>query len=369
MAEERFFYLVSRKLTGEITALEKTALEQLLQQNHDLEQVYKTLFASDAQLTENDLLEGEQAYAAHFVRMQLGGQFEETGPQQTETLPPPVLPLRSRRNDRLWAAAAAVLVAVLALYWIQPFGRKSSKSDKQNEIATRKGSKSRIQLPDGSVVWLNADSKINYAGNFDGPLRELQLTGEAYFDIAKDKDRPFIIHTKMIDVRVLGTAFNIRSYPEEKATVTSLIKGSIEVSLRNQADKKIILKASEKLIVSNNNAVLNNHDSLLHNSADEAEQPVLMLGYIHASADSAGAGSLETLWVNNKLVFDAQPFEVVAADIERWYNVKLVIKNEQIKSRHFTAVFENKSLNEVMEALHFAGGFQYSIKNGEVIIF
>src|SRR5205085_10891901 len=93
-----------------------------------------------------------------------------------------------------------------------------NRSIAQNTVMTKPGSKSKLQLPDGTQVWLNSDSKITYGESFMGATREVQLSGEAYFDVVKDKEHPFIIHTQSIDLKVLGTAFNVRSYANEKNT-------------------------------------------------------------------------------------------------------------------------------------------------------
>jgi transmembrane sensor len=118
-------------------------------------------------------------------------------------------------------------------------------------VGTKKGSKSHIVLPDGTNVWLNADSKIIYPGNFQGETREVSLVGEAFFDVVKNVNKPFIIHTGTMDVKVLGTAFNVRSYPGEMTTEASLLRGLIEVTLNGTEKKKILLKPNEKLTVLN----------------------------------------------------------------------------------------------------------------------
>ena len=94
-----------------------------------------------------------------------------------------------------------------------------------NTVSTKGSYKASINLPDGSKVWLNGDSKITYDGDFQGKTREVHLSGEAFFDVAKDKTRPFIIHTRTINLKVLGTAFNVRSYDNEKETETALVHG------------------------------------------------------------------------------------------------------------------------------------------------
>ena len=216
------------------------------------------------------------------------------------------------------------------------------------------------------MVWLSADSKISYSGDFQGETREMQLTGEAYFDVKKDKARPFIIHTNSIDVRVLGTAFNVRSYPSEKTTETSLIRGSVTVILHNFPGKKpIILKPNQKLTVKNITDDIN--DPTQSKTVGEKQRgDVAVLSKIHFNRQDSTV--VESSWTENKLIFDQESFERVVANIERWYNVEFVIKNSRIKSMHFTADFENKSLTQVLEALSFALKFKYQIEDNRIII-
>jgi ferric-dicitrate binding protein FerR (iron transport regulator) len=167
----------------------------------------------------------------------------------------------------------------------------------------------------------------------------------------------------------LGTAFNVRSYPGEKTIETALIRGSVEVSMHNNPDKKIVLKPDEKLIVKNDNAtIVSNKPPLadsINNSTDN--EPMMTLSKIRRFKEDTTA-HYETLWVKNKLAFENESFDRMLPELERWYNVSIVLKNETLKRLHFTGVFENKSLADVMEALSLARDFHYEIKGAEVII-
>ena len=369
MHEKSFLFLVERKLSGKADHLELEALEQLMQENKELEQLYKSLFSERVQDTADGQLNAEQAYATHFVKMQIGQQFDQAATREEEETP-----VRSRKIGWLSAAAAAVLiVSILFLYPL--FNRKQARSlteqtdSNKNEIFTKKGSKTNILLPDGTQVWLNADSKITYPDNFRGAIREVQLTGEAFFDVVKDKTRPFVIHTRTVDIKVLGTAFNVRSYPGEKKTETSLIRGLVEVTLVDRPDKKIILRPNQKLSV--DNAMLASQST--QEPSHSPELPVTGMPGIKLekiTLMSADSSAVATAWVNNKLVFDDEPFEQVAFKIERWYNVNMVISDEALKNLRFSAVFEKESLQEVMEALRMTTGrFAYSIKNEQVTVY
>ena len=160
--------------------------------------------------------------------------------------------IRSRSGSRrIWMAVASVLIVVFG-GWLW-FGNQSSdaKGQKQEIIEAQNGSRSRSVLPDGSTVWLNAGSKLYYENDFTGATREVRLEGEAFFDVVKKTDRPFIVHTSGIDIKVLGTAFNVKSYPEDKTVETTLYRGSVKVFRHEESETGAIhLKPNEKLILS-----------------------------------------------------------------------------------------------------------------------
>jgi len=247
---------------------------------------------------------------------------------------------------------------------------KDTKPDHiaQNTVSTRKGSKSNVQLPDGTIAWLNADSKLIYNENFSGDYREVSLQGEAYFDVVKDKTRPFIIHTKTLDIKVLGTAFNVRAYETENNTETSLFRGSVEVTLHNSPEKKIVLKPNEKLMV--NNKILSYTTTT--NDKGKARTPQaadITVGKVHFEAKDSSAW--ETLWIKNKLVFDEEKLEAVAQKIERWYDVKVIIDDKEAAkqtSNTYSGIFANENLPQVMEALKLTGNFKYTINKDIVTI-
>ena len=375
MTEERVWYLLSVQLSGEATPEELEELNTLLQQQPGLglradimRNIWKSKQAREA------VPASASRYDKHLQRLsnhlaQPALQFDtEAVDAEPEIL---AIPQRSRLRW-LWLAAG-VAASVLVVFLVFSPGKKTGdKPVAGNTISTRPGSKSKVELPDGTQVWLNADSKLTYAHNFLGNTREVTLTGEAYFDVAHVNSPetgqriPFIIHTTSIDIKVLGTAFNVRSYPGEKTIETALIRGSVEVTLHNNPDKKIVLKPDEKLIVKNDNAtIVSNKPADSTGLADN--EPMMTLSKIHPYKEDTTA-HYETMWVKNKLAFENETFDRMLPELERWYNVSIVLKNESLKGLHFTGVFENKSLAEVMEALSLARGFHYEIKGSEVVI-
>ncbi|HEY4154354.1 MAG TPA: FecR domain-containing protein [Puia sp.] len=376
MQEERFWLLISLRLTGEASPEERDELNGMLESRPGMGLKLDILEHLWREKQGDPLANREDAFNKHLQRL---SNHLSAPILKYDTEEPPVnRKAGAKRPARkyLWwisgSAAAAALITSLLFFYPGERMKKAEPVAAQNTVSTKPGSKSKIQLPDGTQVWLNADSKITYDENFHGPSREVQLTGEAYFDVVKDKAHPFIIHTHSIDLKVLGTAFNVRSYADEKNTETSLIRGSVEITLRDNPDKKIILKPNEKLMVQNDDF------SVLSGKAKEekagsgkgnpekAEEALMVLSKVHF--EKKDSLPIETLWVKNKLAFDSESLENVAMKIERWYDVRIVINDERLKSKEYHAVFDDESLQQVMEALSSTGNFKYTINKKEVII-
>ena len=270
-----------------------------------------------------------------------------------------------RRIRRITMAVAASLLCVCVLTWLYTVHHHSGGSDGYNTVSTKPGNRSTIHLPDGTVVWLNADSRLAYNVNGRGPNREVQLTGEAYFDVARDKDHPFLIHTPAIDIRVLGTTFDVRSYGNEKNTEASLFMGSVEIMLHNNPDKKIILQPNEKLIVHNDEMIVGGI-KVKPATDDNTDEPLMTVGKVHYQQKDSSY--METLWMKNQLAFDNRTLEEVALQIERWYGVKVTVTDQQMLNARYSGVFEDESLQQMMEALQLTGNFKYTIRKKEVII-
>ncbi len=359
MHEDQFWLLVSLKLSGEATEEELAALEAWLTQSPERRSQLETLqkiWQGQASDTQNGNMLGR-----HLQR--LSSRIPVSGTLTTEPTPIPHRQswLIRTMNLKPWAIAAAVIIVTAGIYLLTT--KKATLHNSENTVMTKPGSKSKIVLPDGSQVWLNADSRITYDANFRGPNREVRLCGEAYFDIAKDKDHPFIIHATSIDVKVLGTSLNIRSYRNEKNTEAVLIKGSIEVSLHSNPDKKIILQPNQKIMVENRTepAATGARQSSVKKMA-----PEMIVAKAHFQQEDSIA--TEVLWLKNKLAFDQETLGDVAAKIERWYNVKINILDDSLRLTEYSAVFEDESLSQVMEALRLTGKFKYSINKKEVTI-
>src|SRR5690606_10988350 len=156
-----------------------------------------------------------------------------------------------------FALGLFIILGVLFFNWDSSlFSGKDNAIVNRIEIMTQKGVRKQLILPDGTEVWLNADSKLSYDNSMnDSDIRSVNLEGEAFFDVVKDVHRPFYIVTKEISIKVLGTAFNVKAYPEENKTETSLLRGSIELVVNERPKEKFMLKPNEKLAVTKNKLI------------------------------------------------------------------------------------------------------------------
>jgi ferric-dicitrate binding protein FerR (iron transport regulator) len=237
----------------------------------------------------------------------------------------------------------------------------------KNEISTKNGSKTSLVLPDGTKVWLNASSELTYEKNYGNKLREVTLSGEAYFDVVKNKEKPFIIHTSKMDIKVLGTVFNVKCYPGEKTTETSLVRGSIEVTLKDRVEK-IMLKPNEKLIINNADDIAEKNKIISRKVAPSktiTEKPIISL--THLTMLPVDNTIIETAWVQNRLVFSSETFEEVVLKMERWYNVKIFIMDESLKEERLTGNFEKETIADALNALKLTTKFSYNIVNNNSI--
>ena len=197
--------------------------------------------------------------------------------------------------------------------------------------------RAQFRLPDGTIGWLNSNSSIKYSGNFT-TNREVILSGEAFFDVAKDKRRPFRVNTNEISVEVLGTRFNISSYEDEKNVEVVLEEGKLIINSRG-INKSYMMNPSELVV----------YDKKLKGFSTEVIEPQKYLS-----------------WKEGKLVFRNDPIEVVAKRLERWYNVDAEVIGNPTKDFRLRATFIDEDLEEVLDLLKMSLPINYRIENGEL---
>ena len=358
MSQEKFWVLLSKKLSGEASGHELAELEILITGNPEWQYAVQNLGDLWDHEPVKDSLQEEDAYLLHLHRMkEQGVTFDE----------PPAAPAYINR-PRKWYWLAATLLITVAVAGFMLLGRGSNgekNTAKENEVSTRRGSRTRVQLPDGSVVMLNAGSKLTYNKDFGKVQREVTLTGEGFFDVQKMKGKPFIIHTASLDIKVLGTVFNVKAYPEDSQTETSLVHGRVEVTMPDRPNNKIILSDNEKLLVYNNRKNITGSDR--PDLQKEKHLPLVALKQLTYQQDDTVA--VETSWAFNKLSFKDELFSDVARKMERWYDVSFEFENTGKQDLLVYGSFTTETLQEALEALVFSFGFNYKIAGKKVTIY
>ena len=247
----------------------------------------------------------------------------------------------SRRGfslSALWryAAVVAIIIAVGCIsYWQGEVNVKDTFADISVEAPL--GSKTKLYLPDGTLVWLNAGSRMTYSQGFGVDNRKVELEGEGYFEVKRNEKIPFFVKTKDLQLQVLGTKFNFRDYPEDHEVVVSLLEGKVGLNNLLREEKEAVLSPDER-------AVLNKANGLL-------------------TVESVTASNASQ-WTDGYLFFDEELLPDIAKELERSYNVKIHIANDSLKTFRFYGNFVRREQNiqEVLEALASTEKMQYKIE-------
>jgi transmembrane sensor len=354
MSHTLFLNLLAKKLAGEATADEVQQLGDLLLLNPDwayqaehLEQLWQSE-------KEEHNSGSELAFEQHMARMKEAGV----------DFPRPSLPaIISKAGDKkrkivAWSVAAVFLLLAAGLLWYNNKTETVPSTEKNySEVSSPIGSKTKLLLPDGTVVWLNAGSKLTYNERFGITNRNTTLEGEAFFDVKKTSV-PFIIRANSIQIKVLGTAFNVKAYPDEKITETSLVRGRVEVLIDKRPGEPIILRPNEKLVVANEKSDSKTTDG-------QKREPKVAISELTHINDTT---IIETSWVRNELIFQDETFGEVALKMQRWYGVMIELKDDGIATERLSGTFTTESVQEALTALQLTTKFHYSIKGNLIMI-
>lgn len=258
----------------------------------------------------------------------------------------------SRAGYRWLSLAAAIIVLPLIAIIFYSINLKNDDSSIRQSFKSTiekrvnpSGQKSVLFLDDGTKVWLNAASKISYATDFIAhPTRDVYLEGEAFFDVAHNSDKPFIVHASSIKIKVLGTSFNVKSYSEEKTIETTLVHGKVRIEQSDVSGNRIgdvELKPNQRAVFNKESKIINIKEVVADNSSS---------------------------WKQDRMVFDEETIDNVILQMERWYSVKIHVKNKGNLDCKLTASIEEESLEEVLKLLEASHNIEYKIVENEVFI-
>lgn len=246
------------------------------------------------------------------------------------------------------AAAVVFLVGIGSSVWFfsknntDKISKVTSVETKYVTVRTAKGEKKEFVLPDGTRINLNGDSELRHFERITSKdtLRLVYLNGEAFFNVIKDPQKPFVVKTSGSKTRVLGTRFSIRTYADEATIQLVVEEGKVRFS-SEKTGKSVLLTANER--------------ALLLESGRIKKDPVYAPKFL--------------AWKNNKLIFENQPMLRIAKELERWFGVEVSIQNAEFQDHYYTGSFQDKSLGEVLETMRYAVGFKYTVTAKKVVIY
>ncbi len=239
--------------------------------------------------------------------------------------------------------AAFLLIPVIGfgiLYWVSQYNQPVGQ---YTETIAPRGQKSQIVLADGTKVWLNSDTKIKYPGNFDKNQRDVYLEGEAFFEVTKNAHQPFVVHTSLVDVKVLGTKFNVKAYTDESEIETSLFEGKINLVMSSSSNENPVEKEVEP------------GQSFVYSKTD------------HRLAANKFAQDEINGWKKNQLIFKDDTFSNLIKKVERWYDVKVVYDEKLFSDRRLTVeLYEGERLDRLMKIVGLALSVDYKYEKGKI---
>lgn len=287
----------------------------------------------------------------------------------------PVIKL-SPRNGFKWVQIAAVAtIAFLLGGFAFSFLNKNNTSftqDKFSEIVVPNGAKAKFTLLDGTEVTLNAGSKLRYNTRYGIEDREVELSGEGYFKVAKDKSRPFIVKTSHMNVKALGTEFNVKAYPSDKTIETTLVEGSVKIEKFKGTSKNedVILKPNQKLTIFKEEdqdfaqKPASENKEKNGQSAEEIKTPPLHKLLVKENVKVEPVIS----WKENKWIIEKEDLYTLATDMERKFDIEIRFESQKLKNFRFTGTLLDEPLEQVLKVMSFTAPINYEI-NGKIVTF
>ncbi|GAA4807960.1 FecR domain-containing protein [Olivibacter ginsenosidimutans] len=253
----------------------------------------------------------------------------------------PEIPPSKSVSPNIWKSNLWVFIGIAALLLlICGIGLRLYKPQtiRLQTLSIAYGKKAQIQLSDGTRVYLNSGSTLHYPKYFEGSKRKVIIEGEAYFDVSEDAQNPFYVETEKAQIKVLGTRFTIKAYPEEEAVSVAVEQGKIQFSAIGAKDNLVL--------TANQQAILQQHQ---------------LQKYPLSKAMLA--------WKDHVLHFDNTPLTEVIPVLERWYNIKINLKDEDLGKQRWSGTFPNPSLPKLLHWLHLTMNISYTLHDHTLTLF
>ncbi len=366
---------VIRYLTGESTEAEKLMIEKWVKMSAENKLYFDEIeFLWRASGVNKTMSEADKADDWNKILGRIGVP-SDSSKELTR-----VRSIKSGKVPGYFLKIAAVFFLAFSVSWASIYFlklRPDSGSIAYNQIITVKGQKSQLILSDGTKVWLNSETSLKYPATFSDRQREVYLEGEAFFEVQKKEGKtPFFVHTSDMDIEVLGTRFNVMAYADEETVETTLVEGSINVirrGLQPSSDQQLMLKPNQKitLIKEGSKAVLSELESnkpslVISGKGTSNHSPSEKVQILVSSSVDV---ELHTAWKDDRLIFQSETLENIAYKLERWYDVKIHIQDEELKSYSYTGEFAHKeTLPQVMEILNLTTPIHFTFEKNDLYI-
>lgn len=279
---------------------------------------------------------------------------------------------RNILNLILRVAAILLLAVVSGVVLYNQLSESNKLSPAVIAFEATLGSRAVATLPDGTKVWLNSGSKLVYDGNYNTESREVKLTGEAYFNVVTNPSKPFVVKTGKINIKALGTKFNVKAYPEDVSIVTTLEKGKVVIEGKDSRNREFMIEMKPKETVTYfkkedgaivheiNNTKNKNEEKLPETLGSDMSNTVTKTVQVKTE--------LFTSWKDSRWVIEKQKLGDLARDLERRYNIKIHFTSDSIKKFHFSGSIENETIEQVMVILRHTIPLKYKIEKGIISI-
>lgn len=327
--------LIYKKLTGEISPEENIEFDKWLAESDENELLFRRMkdVWHDGPFTPR--IKGqENTYKIITGKIKDSRAYSQDGKVR-----------EIQRRSYPWYRIAVIIIlfaTVLSVFYLNQSSDEHQQAS-SSAITTKSnpaGQKTRINLPDGSICWLNSESEIQYQENFSDSARDIYLKGEAYFEVAKNEQKPFRVHTASMTVRAIGTVFNINSFPGGSVETVTLAEGRIAVEFENAS-----------------------YPEVMPGEAVEFNTQTKQSVKLQVDVDR------HTCWKDGELVFDEDNLSGIILKMERWYGVEITVHGEIPKDLRFKGRFKNQLLENVLVSMQYGQKFDFRIdgKNVEIM--
>ncbi|MEG2772260.1 MAG: FecR domain-containing protein [Alistipes sp.] len=243
-----------------------------------------------------------------------------------------------------WKAVAAVAMTAALVSGIWVTASLSERISRPCTVMTQLGERSQVVLPDGSKVWLNSCSRVEFHASLFSRERHVSMTGEAYFEVHHDKNSPFTVSTNGLDIEVLGTKFNIRNDEDKHLVTTVLLEGSVLAHPTDSDVPSARMRPSQQL-------AFNTQTQHMHlSSSDTAERSIN--------------------WIDGRFQFEQSTFEEIVAELKRYYNVDIRFMDAKLKNERFSGDFKvEDGIYHIMSILQLTYKFHYKIDRNDILLY